>query len=191
MVWFLVSPYRMAWRPGFRSTYSDSLGNTNNATVIEFEFTPFVDEINFNYILASMNGTVFSFICDYADTFAFILSGPGISDVNSYDHDANPNTPDLQLDLGGLNIATIPGTNIPVSPVNIHFIQILLTEYLIVIQDDLGGFFVPQLYDNQFSGNGSTEFNGQTEPLTSRASVIPGETYTIKLANCRSRRYCF
>ena len=148
-------------------------GNTNNATVIEFEFTPFVDEINFNYLLASNEWP--NFVCTYADTFAFILSGPGISDVNSYNHDANPNTPDLQLDLGGLNIATIPGTNIPVSPVNIH------------LNDNcgagtIGEFAVPQLYDNQFSGNGSTEFNGQTEPLSVSTSVMPGETYTIKLA---------
>jgi len=156
--------------------------DTNNATVIEFEFTPYVDEINFNYLLASNEWD--TFVCSYADTFAFILSGPGISDTNAYDHDANPNTPDLQLDLGGLNIATIPGTNIPVSPVNIHL------DYdpndpdnntPDCDPDDLGGFYVPQLYDTQFSGNGSTEFNAQTEPLTASAGVIPGETYTIKL----------
>ena len=146
--------------------------DTNNATVIEFDFIPFVDEINFNYFLASDEWPVF--VCDYADTFAFILSGPGISDINSYDHDANPNTPDIQADMGGLNIATIPGTNIPVSVVNIH------------LDDDcdpgeLGEFAVPQLYDNTFSGNGATQFNGQTEPLTASATVIPGETYQIKL----------
>ncbi|MDR9447604.1 MAG: choice-of-anchor L domain-containing protein [Psychroflexus sp.] len=147
-------------------------GNTNNATVIEFSFTPYVDEISFNYLLASNEWP--SFVCSYADTFAFILSGPGISDINSYDHDANPNTPDLQLDLGGLNIATIPGTNIPVSPVNIH------------LDDDcapgsLGEYAVPQLFDQTFSDNGSTEFTGQTEPLFVSTSVIPGETYQIKL----------
>ncbi len=149
----------------------DPNDDTNNATVIEFDFIPFVDEINFNYFLASDEWP--TFVCNYADTFAFILSGPGISDINSYDHDANPNTPDVQADMGGLNIATIPGTNIPVSVVNIHL-------------DDcapglLGEFAIPQLYDNQFSGNGATQFNGQTEPLTASATVIPGETYQIKL----------
>lgn len=148
-------------------------GNTNNATVIEFDFIPFVDEISFNYLLASNEWP--GFVCTFADTFAFILSGPGISDVNSYNHDANPNTPDVQLDLGGLNIATIPGTNIPVSPVNIHLNDACGAG-------SLGEFAVPQLFDDQFSDNGSTEFSGQTEPLSVSADVIPGETYQIKLA---------
>ena len=66
--------------------------------------------------------SILTFVCsNFADTFAFILSGPGIADTNSYDHDGNPNTAPLDLDLGGLNIATIPGTqNVPVSPVNVH-----------------------------------------------------------------------
>ena len=147
-------------------------GNTNNATVIEFDFIPFVDEISFDYLLASNEWP--NFVCSFADTFAFILSGPGISNVNSYNHDANPNTPDVQLDLGGLNIATIPGTNIPVSPVNIHLNDACGAG-------SLGEFAVPQLFDQTFSDNGSTEFTGQTEPLAVNADVIPGETYQIKL----------
>ena len=145
---------------------------TFNATVVEFDFEPFVDEISFDYLLASDEWP--SFVCDYADTFAFILSGPGISDVNSYDHDGNPNTPDIQADMGGLNIATITGTNIPVSVVNIHLDDSCNPG-------DLGEFAVPQLFDNTFSDNGTTQFNGQTEPLTATADVIPGETYQIKL----------
>ena len=94
-------------------------GSTNDATSITFEFTPYVDQIDFNYIFASYEYP--DFVCNFADTFAFILSGPGISDINAYDHDGNPATPPLNLDLGGLNIATVPGTqNVPVSPVNVH-----------------------------------------------------------------------
>ena len=99
-------------------------GQTFDATVIEFEFTPFIDQIQFNYIFASSEyNPFFDFPCTFADTFAFILSGPGISDTNDYDHDANPATPDLSLDLGGLNIALLPGTNVPVSAVNVHVNQ--------------------------------------------------------------------
>ncbi|QTY26292.1 choice-of-anchor L domain-containing protein [Flavobacterium sp. CS20] len=148
-------------------------GNTYNATVIEFEFIPFVDQISFNYLLAS--DEYHTFVCNYADTFAFILSGPGISNVNDYNHDANPNTPDVTLDLGGQNIAVIPGTNIPINPTNIH----INTN---CGAGTLGEFAVPQLFDGVNSGNGSTMYNGQTVPLTASASVIPGQTYNIKLA---------
>jgi len=147
-------------------------GNTNNATVIEFEFIPFVDNISFNYLLASDEYP--GFVCTFADTFAFILNGPGISNVNDYNHDANPNTPDVTLDLGGQNIAVIPGTNIPVSPVNIH-------TNTNCGAGTLGEFAVPQLFDNVNSDNGSTMYDGQTVPLTASADVIPGQTYNIKL----------
>ncbi|RRO15274.1 choice-of-anchor L domain-containing protein [Flavobacteriaceae bacterium 14752] len=146
--------------------------NTNNATVIEFEFIPFVDQISFNYLLASDEYP--GFVCTFADTFAFILNGPGISDVNDYNHDANPNTPDVTLDLGGQNIAVIPGTNIPVSPVNIHTNPNCGAG-------TLGEFAVPQLFDGTNSDNGSTMYGGQTVPLTASADVIPGQTYNIKL----------
>jgi len=148
-------------------------GNTNNATAIEFEFIPFVEEISFNYLIASNEWPVF--VCNYADTFAFILSGPGISDVNNYDHDANPNTPELSLDLGGQNIAVIPGTTIPVNPTNIHD----LTANCFA--GDLGEFAVPQLFDNASVNDGLTFYNARSIPLTATAQVIPGQTYNIKL----------
>ncbi len=146
--------------------------NTNNATTIEFDFIPFVDEISFNYMFASDEYP--NFVCSFADTFAFIISGPGISDVNDYNHDANPNTPDVTLDLGGQNIAVIPGTTIPVSPVNIHLNPNCPPG-------SLGEFAVPQLFDDANADNGSTMYGGQTVPLTATADVIPGQTYNIKL----------
>jgi gliding motility-associated-like protein len=149
-------------------------GNTNNATVIEFDFIPFVDEISFNYFLASDEWP--SFVCNFADTFAFILSGPGISSINDYDHDANPNTPDLSLDLGGLNIATLPGTNIPVNPTNVHDLSTTC------FAGSLGEFAVPQLYDDVGEDDGTTMYFGRTVPLAATAQVIPGQTYSIKLA---------
>lgn len=148
-------------------------GATLDATVIEFDFTPFVDEISFNYIYSS-NEYSGNNECDSFDTFAFILSGPGINDTNNYNIDGNPNTPDLAIDLGGLNIALIPGTNIPVSAVNVH--------------DDNcpsgtpGEFAAPQLFDNANSPNNYNAYPGQIKPLTASADVIPGETYHIKLA---------
>ena len=148
-------------------------GNSNNATVIEFDFVPFRDKLVVDYLLASNEYP--TFVCDFADTFAFIVSGPGIPNVNPYDHDANPNTPDVNLDLGGLNIATIPGTNIPVNPTNIH-------------NDDscgsgsLGEFAISQFFDDILSDNNILEFGGQTIPMTAEVDLMPGQTYHIKLA---------
>ncbi|NBC57778.1 MAG: PKD domain-containing protein, partial [Bacteroidetes bacterium] len=179
----VISGGSLAW-PGDPDleTLIQQPGNTNNATVIEFEFTPFVDQIQFNYIFASYEYP--EFVCQFADTFAFILSGPGISNTNDYDHDANPATPDLTLDLGGLNIALVPGTNTPVSPTNVHN----------VFDDsgnsncspgDLGEFAFPAFYDatNSLPNTpGDILVDGRTRILTAQADVIPGQVYNIKLA---------
>jgi len=147
-------------------------GTTHNATVIEFDFVPFRDQLSVNYIFASQEYPVY--VCDFADTFAFIISGPGISDVNSYDHDANPNTPEVDLDLGGLNIATLPGTTIPVNPTNIHINTGCNTG-------SLGEFALSEFFDIQNSDNNILDFGGQVVPLTAQVDLIPGENYHIKL----------
>ncbi|QHI36310.1 hypothetical protein IMCC3317_16720 [Kordia antarctica] len=147
--------------------------NVFNATAIEFEFVPLSDRISFRYILASEEYTTSAnYPCDFADTFAFILSGPGISNSNLYDHDANPATAELNLDLGGKNIALLPNSNIPASITNIH---------TFTCGPGLGQFAFPEYYDTAGSNNGSTEFDGQTVSLVAQSEVIPGETYTIKL----------
>ncbi|WP_046759312.1 choice-of-anchor L domain-containing protein, partial [Kordia jejudonensis] len=146
---------------------------TFNATVIEFQFTPTTNRLSFRYLMASEEYTG-NFPCQYADAFAFILSGPGINSIQSYNHDANPGTPDINVNLGGKNIALIPGTNIPVSVTNIHNVNGCASGAL-------GGFALPQFYDTGLSGAGDTDFNGQTIVLTAEEVVIPNQTYTIKL----------
>ncbi len=153
-------------------------GTVYNATVIEFEFIPFQDSFSFNYIMASDEYN--TFVCTFADLFAFILSGPGIPESNFYNVDANPNTPDVEINLGGLNIATIPGTNIPVSVTNIHTVQTCGPT-------SQGGFAAGQFFDIPGSSppigtSNANSYNGQTIPLTATANVVPGQLYTIKLA---------
>ena len=148
-------------------------GNSNNATVIEFDFVPFRDKLVVDYLLASKEYP--TFVCDFADTFAFIVSGPGIPNVNPYNHDANPNTPDVNLDLGGLNIATIPGTNIPVNPTNIHINNNCGAG-------TLGEFAISQFFDDILSDNNILDFGGQTIPMTAEVDLVPGQTYHIKMA---------
>ncbi|MGH1387054.1 choice-of-anchor L domain-containing protein, partial [Kordia sp.] len=149
------------------------VGQTFNATVIEFEFTPTTDRLSFRYLLASEEYTQ-NFPCSFADGFAFILSGPGIPTTNNYNHDADPATPDISVDLGGQNIALVPGTNIPVSITNIHNLTTCGAG-------QLGSVALPEFFDAVLSGTGATDFNGQTVVLTAESDVTPNATYTIKL----------
>ncbi len=168
-----------------------SPNNTNNATVVEFEFSSFEDVISFNYIFASQEYP--GFVCSFADVFAFIISGPFDEEGNYigddfpagtpgiyvdeylYNHNANPNDDLLSLDLGGLNIATVPDQNgnpVPTTPTNIH-------DNENCGAGTLGEFSLPQFYaglDTPYHA-----INGETRPLTASADVIPCTTYKLKL----------
>jgi gliding motility-associated-like protein len=76
---------------------------TYNATVFEFDFVPYGNDISFNYIFASEEYP--SFTCsEWNDAFGFIISGPGI-------------TPDPGL--SGKNIALLPnGDYVTINNVN-------------------------------------------------------------------------
>jgi gliding motility-associated-like protein len=73
--------------------------NTYDATILEFDFVPLGDSIQFKYVFSSEEYDP-SFVCDYNDAFAFFISGPGITGLR--------------------NIALIPGTNTPVSIFNVN-----------------------------------------------------------------------
>ncbi len=75
------------------------VGSLHDACVLEFDFIPLGDSINFNYVFGSEEYTP-AYVCSYNDAFAFFISGPGI--------------------MGLKNIALIPGTSIPVSIFNVN-----------------------------------------------------------------------
>ena len=183
----LLSDGTAAWAGDTQLNALVATGNANdvthNASVIEFDFVPPTNTIKFQYLLASEEYTG-TFPCEFSDVFAFILSGPGINNTNAYNHDANPATPDINVDMGGKNIALIPGTNIPASITNIHNVTGCSAG-------NLGSVALPAFYDTTLSGNGATNFNGQTIPLTAEATVVPGQTYHIKLviADFRDQAY--
>lgn len=80
----------------------DILGvsNTTNATVLEFDFTPNANIIQFRYIFASEEYQENdSSTCIYSDVFAFLIKPQG----GNY-----------------TNIAVVPGTNIPVQVTTVH-----------------------------------------------------------------------
>ncbi|OIQ15414.1 MAG: hypothetical protein BM557_11250, partial [Flavobacterium sp. MedPE-SWcel] len=131
-------------------------GNTgalNNATILEFDFVPFIDELSFNFLFASDEYGTFQ--CNFSDAFAFILTGPTTS-------------------VDGDNLAVIPGTTIPVSVVNIRD-----NEYNAGCESANEIYF--DVF-NQDNPNASTiGYNGQTVQMVASAAVTPGESYHIKL----------
>ncbi|MBY8964043.1 choice-of-anchor L domain-containing protein, partial [Flavobacterium sp. D11R37] len=131
-------------------------GNTgalNNASVLEFDFVPFSDEISFDFLFASSEYGTFQ--CFFSDAFAFILTGP-------------------TTDLMGDNLAVIPGTTIPVSVVNIRDTQ--YNTGCASANVEYFGQYNPNNPEASAIG-----YNGQTVVMQASASVIAGETYHIKL----------
>ncbi|MGQ1910191.1 choice-of-anchor L domain-containing protein [Marinifilum sp. RC60d5] len=123
----------------------------NDAQILEFDFVPAGNKLEFNYIFASeeYNGYACS---DFNDGFAFILSGPGIG-----------NDPGLS----GKNIAlTESGDQVSINNV-----------YKNQCEDcpDNSEFYVEEI------GGHSIAFDGRTKILTARADVTSCETYHIKL----------
>lgn len=131
-------------------------GNTiNNKAVLEFDFIPTGDSLKFNYVFGSEEYPTFNCSANYNDVFGFFLSGPGIT--GPYTNNA-------------INIALVPGTNLPVSIANIHGDQNTTcppanSQYYV---DNAGGTTVV--------------YNGFTTVLQARALVECGVTYHIKLA---------
>ncbi|SDR67155.1 gliding motility-associated C-terminal domain-containing protein [Formosa sp. Hel1_31_208] len=73
--------------------------NSNNASIIEFDFVPLADSISFEFLMASEEYDMGSFECNFSDAFAFLLT------------DSAGNT---------TNLAVLPGTTTPILVTNIH-----------------------------------------------------------------------
>jgi len=123
-----------------------------DAVGIEFDFSPTISEIEFKFVFASEEYC--EFVDDiYNDVFGFFISGPGINGPYA----------------GAENLAVLPGTN---TAITINTVNNSLND----------GFFNP----NSTSCGGTTniadiEFDGYTTIITTSATVIPCETYHIKL----------
>lgn len=127
---------------------------THNASILEFDFVPTGDSINFRYVFGSEEYP--EFICSsFNDIFGFFIDGPNPSG-GSYVKQ---------------NIALIPGTTLPVSINNIH------------PGNGSAGCtptYIQYYFDN--TNGTSIQYDGFTTPLTASAAVICGSTYHIKLA---------
>lgn len=82
------------------TSISGSLSGTYDASVLEFDFIPSSDTVQFRYVFASNEYMFWVGTANINDLFAFFLSGPGIT--------------------GERNIALIPGTTTPITMVNVN-----------------------------------------------------------------------
>lgn len=139
--------------------------HTSFAAVLEFDFIPNGDSIQFNYVFASEEYP--DQICNEDnDVFAFHISGPGIS--------------------GQKNIALIPGTNLPVgnNSVNDTSATIYVDNLDLSLCQSVN---YPQYYVDH-TGDTKFIFNGSTTVLTARAATIPCQTYHLRFAVAEGHR---
>ncbi|MDR0802272.1 choice-of-anchor L domain-containing protein [Fluviicola sp.] len=139
-------------------------GGVTNGAVLEFDFVPSGDTVSFRYIFGSEEYPEFS-PSSYNDAFGFFLSGPGISGPYSN---------------GSANIATIPGTSLPVTINNVNNGTTNSGPCTNC------AYFV---FNGTGTGTGlaygnAIQYDGTTVILTANAHVQCGQTYHIKLAIC-------
>ncbi|MGB1205428.1 MAG: choice-of-anchor L domain-containing protein [Chitinophagales bacterium] len=124
----------------------DLAGNSEDAAVLEFDFTPTTNIITFDYVFASEEYPDYV-DAGFNDVFGFFISGPGINGIFSNNAE---------------NIALIPNTNTYVAIDNVN-------------DEDFSQYYIAN------TGN-LIDYDAYTTILTAIATVIPCETYHIKLA---------
>ncbi|WP_299249045.1 choice-of-anchor L domain-containing protein [uncultured Lacinutrix sp.] len=130
-------------------------GTTNNASVIEFDFVPFIEAMSFEFIFAAEEYGGFQ--CGYSDAFAFLLTDT-VTGITT-------------------NIAVVPGTTTPVSVFTIRddaYNASCPSANPELFDAYYGNGGLPALTN-------PTNFIGRTVPLTAMSTVIPNRTYHIKL----------
>lgn len=124
---------------------------TYDACIIEFDMTVMADTLKLNYVFGSEEYPEYVF-SSFNDVFAFWVSGPDIP------------TP--------VNIAVVPGTDLPVT---INNINSTTNEMYYVANGD--GFEAPYSTDDYY-----VQYDGLTTVLLATIPVTAGETYHMKMA---------
>ena len=139
--------------------------------IIEFDFVPSGDELNFNYVFASEEYEEYS-CAGYTDAFGFFLTGPNPAGTN----------------YASTNIALVPDPANPGSytttPVQINTVNQGAAGVNGTLSNctSLDPNFASYNVFYQTNGGTDYEYDGRTTVLTAFANVICGETYHIKLA---------
>jgi gliding motility-associated-like protein len=145
------------------------VGSYNDATVLEFDFTPLANKLKFPFVFASEEYGTYQ--CSFSDAFAFFLTP-----LNEDGTPAGETT----------NLAVVPGTNSPVSVVTIRD------------GDFSPGFGCesvnPDYFDNYYGTDGGVDltnavnpmfapinFQGATIRMSAESDVVAGQKYHIKL----------
>lgn len=140
---------------------------TNDASVLEFDFIPQSNIVEFRYVFGSEEYP--EYVNSFNDVFGFFISGPDI-------YGPYPSPP--AFPNGARNIALVPQT---------------LPPYIVSIdninngQNNTGPCMNCQYYVNNGTGltpqaNQYIQYDGFTTVLVARSNVIPCMTYHIKLA---------
>ncbi len=125
-----------------------------NAAVFTMQFIPSGDSVSFRYLFASEEYPEYA-CSPFNDVFGFVISGPGINGT---------------FENGGVNLALIPGTNLPVSINNVH--------------PQNGGTCPPafgEFYNAHQESNEQPVYDGILDVFSAGIAVVPCQTYTIKL----------
>ncbi len=131
------------------------VGSAQDAAVLEFDFVPTDDTVQFRYVFGS-NEYLTWINSMFNDVFGFFVSGPGIT---------GPFTSPAGFPNGSINIANVPGS-VPQLPITISSVQPALNQQYYI--------------DNPM--NTDVAMNGYTVVLTATMVVVPCETYHIRLA---------
>ncbi len=125
-----------------------------NVCIVEFDFVPNFDSVLFEYIFASEEYPTYV-NTSFNDVFGLFLSGPGITGPFSNN---------------AINIATIPGTSLPVSINNLNNGT-----------TNNGPCEYCQYYVNNTGGT-QYQFNARSTDFTAFGIVTPGQTHHVKFA---------
>ena len=152
---FLKGPNRSNTSSGVNGTSGDenlnklAFGRTYDAAILEFSFVADFDMVSFTYVFGSEEYDEYVG-SPFHDVFGFLL---------------------IDEETGeSVNMATIPGTNIPITINTLN-----------------GGKFEKYFVTNQrWKPNEvekfNTELDGFTKPLKAYSNVIPGKVYKLKIA---------
>ena len=128
---------------------------TYDGAILEFDFVPQSNFISFRYVFASEEYN--EYVCsEFNDAFAFFITGPGIT--------------------GAENLAVVPSTTTPVTINTINNGSVGALGSITNSPCDLGN-------SSLFVGNtaNTVQYDGFTVVLTAQRTVIPCQTYHIKL----------